>query len=138
MTYITCIGDLGWRGEGYNHSLVFDVTLTEKLNYVFQTDFVGTDTDTANDDLSVNQYLFYTLNDCWKFGTRVEWWQRDGESLWEAPRGELAPASELRPAARNQVQLGRCLGDFDCRRIDDLRDRRDPDVLDDPSGDPAR
>jgi hypothetical protein len=87
MTYINCIGDLGWRGQGYNHSLVFNVTLTEKLNYVFQTDFVGTDTATANDDLSINQYLFYALNDCWKFGTRVEWWQRDGESLWEATVG---------------------------------------------------
>ncbi len=100
MTYINCIGDLGWRGQGYNHSLVFNVTLTEKLNYVFQTDFVGTDTDTANDDLSINQYLFYALNDCWKFGTRVEWWQRDGESLWEATVGvnwHAHPNFVLRP-----------------------------------------
>lgn len=87
MTYIACVGDLGKRGEGYNHSLVFNMTLTEKLNYVFQTDFVGTNTDTANDDVGINQYLFYTLNDCWKLGTRVEWWQRDGESLWEATVG---------------------------------------------------
>jgi hypothetical protein len=87
MTYITCFGDLGWRGEGYNHSLVFDVALTEKLQYVFQTDFVGTNTDTADDDLGVNQYLFYTVNDCWKLGGRVEWWQRDGESLWEVTAG---------------------------------------------------
>ena len=87
MTYITCIGDLGWRGQGYNHSLVFNVTLTEKLNYVFQTDYVGTDTATANDDVGINQYLFYTINDCWKVGGRVEWWQRDGDSLWEATAG---------------------------------------------------
>lgn len=64
MTYILCAGDLGWRGEGYNHSLVFNVSLTEKLNYVLQTDYVGTNTDVANDDVSINQYLIYSLNDC--------------------------------------------------------------------------
>lgn len=87
MTYITCFGDLGWRGEGYNHSLVFDVTLTDKLQYVFQTDFVSTNTDVAYNDVGINQYLFYTLNDRWKLGGRAEWWKRDGESLWEVTAG---------------------------------------------------
>ena len=28
----------------------------------------------------INQYLFYSLNDCWGFGARVEWWKQDGVS----------------------------------------------------------
>ncbi len=98
MTYITCFGDLGWRGEGYNHSLVFDVTVTEKLNYVLQSDLVLSDgywdvtsdtfyADQRNDDVGVNQYLIYQLNDCWAVGGRLEWWKRDGSSLWEATAG---------------------------------------------------
>lgn len=27
------------------------------------------------------------LNDRWKLGGRVEWWKRDGESLWEVTAG---------------------------------------------------
>ncbi len=97
MTYITSFGDLGWRGDGYNHSLVFDVSVTEKLNYVLQSDLVlsdgywNVDADTfqagQRDDVGVNQYLIYQLNDCWAVGGRLEWWKRDGSSLWEATAG---------------------------------------------------
>lgn len=38
MTYISTAGDLGWRGEGYSHSLVFDWTINEKWHYVLQSD----------------------------------------------------------------------------------------------------
>ena len=33
--------------------------------------------DSTADALSygVNNYLFYTINDCWKWGTRAEWWK---------------------------------------------------------------
>ncbi|MEZ6055886.1 MAG: outer membrane beta-barrel protein [Planctomycetaceae bacterium] len=74
MTYITTIGDFGVRGEGYAHSIVLDVALTDDLQYVFQSDFV--DTNTPGDiQVGVNQYLFYTINDYLKAGVRGEWWQ---------------------------------------------------------------
>ena len=113
MTYITCFGDLGWRGEGYNHSLVFDVSVTEKLNYVLQSDLVLSDgawnvttdvfTPEVGDDVGVNQYLIYQLNDCWAVGGRLEWWKRDGSSLWEATAGvnwKPLPNFVLRPELR--------------------------------------
>ena len=98
FTYITTFGNFGWRGEGYNHSLVFDVTLTENLNYVLQSDLVATDgtwdveadvfaKGVANDDININQYLLYSLNDCWGVGARGEWWKRDGHSLYEVTAG---------------------------------------------------
>ncbi len=113
VTYMMCAGNLGWRGEGYNHSLVFDVGLTEKLNYVFQSDWVETDglyapatgvfTADQGDDIGINQYLFYELNDCWKLGGRFEWWKRDGSSLYEATAGvnwKPLPNFVLRPEVR--------------------------------------
>jgi hypothetical protein len=81
VTYLTTVGDLGWRGDGYSHSIVADFTLSSKWNYVLQTDYLDTDSNTAAlaDALSygVNNYLFYTINDCWKWGNRMEWWKSD-------------------------------------------------------------
>lgn len=78
-TYLCTAGDLGWRGDGYSHSNVIDITLSSKWEYVLQSDLLTTDTNTnaLNDALSygVNNYLFYTINDCWKWGTRAEWWK---------------------------------------------------------------
>ena len=76
LTYMTTFGDLGWRGVGYIHSLVVDITLGEKLSYVFQSDFtnvsaIGDDAD----NIGVNQYVFYDLNDSMAVGMRLEWWR---------------------------------------------------------------
>ncbi len=94
FTYITTIGNFGARSngeDGYSHSVVIDVALSDDLNYVFQSDLVGIDdaggTVTANDQVGINQYLFYTLNDCWAAGARLEWWKTDGLSYNEVTFG---------------------------------------------------
>jgi hypothetical protein len=87
FTYINTFGDLGWRGsDGYSHSLLFDVTLTERLNYIFQSDLFAV-SSTGDDDIGINQYLFYTVNDCLAAGTRVEWWNDDGLDYFEITGG---------------------------------------------------
>jgi hypothetical protein len=69
---------MGRRGEGYSHSVVLDLTLSEKLNYVIQSDYVSLDTNPGhNDEYGLNQYLIYTVNDCWGVGSRLEWWNSD-------------------------------------------------------------
>ena len=103
FTYITTIGDFGALGDnGYSHSLVFDVALTEDLNYVFQSDYkrVG---DMGDEDVGVNQYLFYTISDCLKAGTRVEWWKNDGDSFYGWTSGVNVSLSDnliVRPEIR--------------------------------------
>lgn len=102
FTYITTMGDFGARSRGfgaptngaggdYSHSLVFDVAVSDNVNYVFQSDLVGIDdrngTVAANDQVGINQYLFYTINDCWAAGTRLEWWKSDGFSYQELTMG---------------------------------------------------
>ncbi len=88
FTYMTTYGDFGWlgngRGDSYSHSVVVDAQLTCKLNYVFQSDLVRAD---VYDTVGINQYLFYTVNDCTKLGARVEWWKRDGQSINAATFG---------------------------------------------------
>jgi hypothetical protein len=114
ITYMCLAGNLGWRSDGYNHSIVVDVDLTQRLKYVFQSDLVLTDgfynvtngvftAGQLNDDVGINQYLIYEWNDCWAFGTRIEWWQRDGSSANEVAVGlnwKPIPNFILRPALR--------------------------------------
>ena len=83
-TYITTMGDMGdaifpnGRGDGYTHSIVLDVNVTDNFNYVLQSDMVNLNTFGGNnDEIGVNQYFIYTLNDCWSYGSRVEWWKSD-------------------------------------------------------------
>lgn len=119
-TYITTIGDFGWIGEGYAHSMVLDWVINDKWEYVFQTDtlrstdnpfatgFTGT-TQTDYDTFGINQYLYYTVNDQWKAGGRAEWWKADGTSYNELTFGlNYSPIKNLRirPEVRYQWSPG--------------------------------
>ena len=77
FTYILTAGDFGARGgDAYSHSVVADFTLTEKLSYVFQSGLLRVG-DFGEDNIGINQYLFYTINDCLALGARAEWWKGD-------------------------------------------------------------
>jgi hypothetical protein len=83
LTYITTAGDFGAIGEGYSHSIVLDVAVADDLNYVLQSDYLST-SDTAaagqadGEAYGINQYLFYTIDDTYSAGVRVEWWNNNG------------------------------------------------------------
>ena len=68
-------------GNRTMYSSVFDYTVSDNLQYVFQHDYgwqsnvMGGGSDA--EWYSVNQYLFYTINDCWKAGARFEWFRDD-------------------------------------------------------------
>jgi hypothetical protein len=86
LSYVTTIGNFGWRSagtDGYSHSIVLDATLTNRLTYVLQSDYYVSDGSNGDvtqkrEDIGINQYLFYTLNDCWAVGGRAEWWKSKG------------------------------------------------------------
>jgi hypothetical protein len=109
VTVISTGGDLGWIGDdGYTHSIVGVLDLTDKFQYVFQSDLVDVNNSPASDGsrydtFGINQYLFYTFNDVVKAGGRMEWWKADGTSLYEMAYGlNLFPAKNLifRPEIR--------------------------------------
>lgn len=80
FTYIALVGDIGFGSDlsGYNHSLVADITLTEELQWVIQSDYVdysGTGPDLLS--YGVNTYMFYDLSESIKLGARAEWWNTE-------------------------------------------------------------
>lgn len=115
MTYVLTWGEFGWRGNGYAHSFVFDIAVTDRLNYVVQSDLTRTNNHDNNrhtpgkdDDVGVNQYLLYTINDQLAAGTRIEWWKDEGKSQWAATFGvNIKPTDNivLRPEIRHDWQL---------------------------------
>ncbi|MGE3243736.1 MAG: outer membrane beta-barrel protein, partial [Pirellulales bacterium] len=97
VTYVSTAGNFGLRtaGEsGYSQSVVAVADLSDKTQYVFQTDWVDANgfynnPGFDNDEYGINQYLFYTMNDCWKSGVRMEWWKSN------APTGESQSFYEI-------------------------------------------
>ncbi|GAB5443806.1 MAG: porin [Fuerstiella sp.] len=110
FTYISTAGNFGARAggpdsDGYSHSLLFDVAVTDNLNYIFQSDVVRWGTD---DDVGINQYLIYSINDKIGVGTRVEWWKNEGASQYAATFGvNVRPMDNLilRPEIRHDWHL---------------------------------
>ena len=92
LTYITTIGDLGARGrDAYSHSIVVDTAVTDKFNYVFQSDLLRVDS-TGEDNFGINQYFLYSFNECFGMGSRVEWWKGDSLTGY-APHDGILPAT---------------------------------------------
>ena len=84
FTYISTAGNFGDRSagnSGYSHSLLFDVALSDDLNYIFQSDLVRVSA-TGDDQVGINQYLIYSLNDQVGLGWRTEWWKNQGDSQY--------------------------------------------------------
>ena len=77
-------------GQRFLNTFVFTYNVTENTQYVFQNDIgeqengVGPGVD--GEWYGINQYLFYTVNECWKLGVRGEWFRDDdGIRLQTAP-----------------------------------------------------
>jgi len=99
LTYISTAGNLGFRGtQAYTHSIVMQAQMTSNLSYVLQSDFVhigaataaavgGPGVGTGDDQIGINQYMFYSLSDCLSIGGRAEWWKSDSISYYEVTGG---------------------------------------------------
>jgi len=67
--------------QGYMHSIVADVAVTDNLQYIFQSDLLTSEDNTGatvRETFGINQYLLYTLSDCWAAGGRFEWYNQEG------------------------------------------------------------
>jgi hypothetical protein len=111
-TYALTAGNFGLRsagGSGYSHSIVAIADVTDNTQYVFQSDYAGSDgfgDDPTFDarDYGINQYLFYTLNDCWKLGGRMEWWKSNTVTGNQASFYELTGGINYFPHANVVVR----------------------------------
>jgi len=83
------------QNSQYEYAMVFKKQFNEKLSYAFEHVFGGT---VENDNpalfgpyakwYGLDQYMFYTINQCWSAGARVEWF-RDQEGTRVAGIGNL-------------------------------------------------
>lgn len=93
FAYYTSMGDYafaaqqGSDSDGYFHSILLDLSVTDRLTYVLQTDYLDNALYTTifaapvGPMISVNQYLFYELNDRWALGARFDWVRADGTQV---------------------------------------------------------
>ena len=135
VTFITTAGDFGNIGDGYSHSLVIDTAITDRLNYVIQSDVLNreiavTDAEQFGSDIfgdpnagialrnaanarietvGINQYLLYSINDRLAVGGRAEWWKADSDSIYAITGGlNIRPTANLviRPEVRYEWDPG--------------------------------
>ena len=127
----TTFGDFGNIGDGYSHSMVLDIALSDNLNYVIQSDILNAEDSVLgaeefadefnlnpndvfplrgrSETVGINQYLFYTISDRLAVGGRAEWWKADGESIYALTGGvNIRPTANLviRPEIRYQWNPG--------------------------------
>lgn len=80
LTWTNAYGNFGSisvdNADDFAQSVILDVNVSDRLNYVFQTDYKNID-GSDDEDVGIVNYLFFGFNDWLSFGSRVEWW-RDG------------------------------------------------------------
>lgn len=92
LSYVWTNGTICARGiDGNSHTLVFDKALTNRLNWVTEGNLLRVGS-TGEDNAGIVQYLFYTVSDWLRFGTRIEWWKGDVISGYR-PHGGVLPAA---------------------------------------------
>ncbi len=112
-------GDAGIE-NGYMHSIVADIAVTDSLQYIFQTDLLDTEDETGADvrrTFDINQYLIYSLSDCLAVGTRFEWYDAktgvlngNGSDVYAVTTGlNFKPTANL--MVRPEIRHDRVFGD---------------------------
>jgi len=108
-TYLMTLGDLGWRGEGYTHSIVIDTTPFENFKFILLSDLTQVN-DNAGiggrfDTGSIVGYMIYSIMEEIGVGARTEYWQMNGVDYYEVTGGinfKPLPNLLVRPEGRYQ------------------------------------
>jgi len=85
VTFIATVGDFGSGAtgsdtNGYSHSIVIDVDLTDKLKWIIQSDYVDNNkfVGAGGKVSGINNYLLFDVCDRLGLGARVEYFDTDG------------------------------------------------------------
>jgi hypothetical protein len=97
--------------DRFIQSIVYSRTLTDRVSYVFQTDYGYQENAFGGGERAewygINQYLFHKINCCWTQGVRMEWF-RDDDGFRVAPAGDY-PALGV---SNNPASAGGFEGNF--------------------------
>ncbi len=122
-------GEARYNGveKGYMHSIVADVTVSESVQYIFQSDLLDTtdvDGNPNRQTIGINQYLIKTFSDCLGVGGRFEWWNREVGGTGASDVFALTAGVNYRPHA-NIVVRPEIRWDWDKDRVAGLEDNSD-------------
>jgi hypothetical protein len=107
VSYMMTAGNFGFRSannDGYDHSFYIDMSVSDNLNYVMQSDYVNAngyngDPTIDNEDIGIANYLIYSFNDCWGAGGRIEWWKSNSVTGEATSFYEVTGGINYRPHA---------------------------------------
>ena len=116
FTYMGTYGNFGNRGQGDFQSMYITQNWSDKFATVHQFDVLhtnlGSDFETsglAGDSLGLINYMFYTISDKLRAGSRLEWYKADGTSYHTWTTGvNITPMDHLviRPEVRKMWSPG--------------------------------
>lgn len=116
FTYMLLAGEMGWRGNGAINSAYMTTSWTDKIQTVTQFDVLNSNlgsnfetTGVADNSTGLINYLFYTISDQLKAGSRLEWYKADGTSYHTWTTGvNITPMDHLviRPEVRKMWSPG--------------------------------
>ncbi|MGQ9821405.1 MAG: porin [Thermogutta sp.] len=77
LAFALSADEFGPQTQRVIFSTVATWNISSRSQYVFQWDWGNAEDARGVDSqwYGINQYFFYTINPCWKFGTRVEWFR---------------------------------------------------------------
>lgn len=119
VTYATVFGvfgddidgdNTGRREQGYMQSIVADYAVSDSLQYIFQSDWLDTESQDAfgnvpvRETFGINQYLIKTLSDCWAIGGRFEWWNAEFDGTGASDIYALTLGANYKPHANVTVR----------------------------------
>lgn len=99
-------GLFGVDTDEFINTLVYTARFSPHWGYAFEYDYGSNYRENVAEYHfnALSNYLFYTLNDCWRFGGRMEWlWESGSQQTWELTLGaNWTPTSWLtvRPEIR--------------------------------------
>lgn len=67
--------------RGYLHSIISEATVTDRIQYISQVDWLQTEDaagSSVRDTFGYNSYLLYSVSDCLSLGGRFEWYDAEG------------------------------------------------------------
>ena len=118
VSYVVAHGELNNKDvvRSYVHNITVHLQFTDRLHSEFETNLSADNSDQDDSEITLNQYLFWDLNDCMRVGVRAEWMDlgRDAEEFNAVTVGlnyrataNLMPRPELRiDNTRRNINVG--------------------------------
>ncbi|WP_460182444.1 porin [Thermopirellula anaerolimosa] len=108
LAFALSADEFGPQTQRVIFSTVATWNISSRSQYVFQWDWGNAEDAQGVDSqwYGINQYFFYTINPCWKFGSRIEWFRdTDGTRVTGIGDGNLVAGASF-PGDFYEITVG--------------------------------